>query len=110
MPIEYEDFAKVELKVATILEARPAAKGDRLLVLKIDVGEPEPRQLCAGIRQFYQPEALIGKQIVVVANLAPRVILGEVSNGMLLAATDATTGRVIILQPSEAVPAGSGVK
>ena len=64
----------------------------------------------AGIRQHYQPEQLVGKQIVVVANLAPRTMMGLQSQGMLLAATDAATGKVIILSPSEPVSPGSTVK
>jgi methionine--tRNA ligase beta chain len=110
MPITYDDFAKVELKVATILEARAHPNGDRLLVLKVDVGEPEPRQICAGIRAYYAPETLVGRQVILVANLEPRVLRGEVSNGMLLAATDGSTGKIVILQPAEPVAPGSGVK
>ena len=82
-------------------------KGDKLLVLQIDLGT-EKRQICAGLRQHYQPEELVGKQIVVVANLAPRQMRGEVSNGMLLAATDSPTGKVIIVTP--AAPAAPGSK
>ena len=86
--IEYDDFAKLELRVATVLDCKPHANADKLLVLQIDLGG-ETRQICAGLRQHYQPEQLIGKQIVVVANLAPRQMRGEISQGMLLAATDA---------------------
>jgi methionyl-tRNA synthetase len=107
--ITIDDFVKVELRVATILEAKPAPKGDKLLVLQVDLGS-EKRQVMAGIRQHYQPEQLVGKQIVVVANLAPRTMMGLQSQGMLLAATDAATGRVIILTPSEPVAPGSTVK
>jgi methionyl-tRNA synthetase len=107
--ITIDDFVKVELRVATILEAKPAPKGDKLLVLQVDLGS-EKRQVMAGIRQHYQPEQLVGKQIVVVANLAPRTMMGLQSQGMLLAATDAATGKVIILTPSEPVAPGSGVK
>lgn len=106
--IPYDDFAKLELRVATILEAKPAPKGDRLLVLQVDLGG-EKRQILAGIRQHYQPEQLVGKQIVVVANLAPRQMMGLTSQGMLLAATDPATSRVIVVSPSEAVSAGSKV-
>lgn len=106
--IQYDDFAKVELRVGTILEAKPAPKGDRLLVLQVDLGA-ERRQVLAGIRQHYQPEQLVGKQIIVVANLAPRTMMGLTSQGMLLAATDPVTGRVIIACPSEQVAAGSKV-
>jgi methionyl-tRNA synthetase len=106
--IQYDDFAKVELRVGTILEAKPAPKGDRLLVLQVDLGS-ERRQILAGIRQHYPPEVLIGKQIIVVANLAPRTMMGLTSQGMLLAATDPATNRVIIASPSEQVAPGSKV-
>lgn len=107
--IKFDDFVKVELRVATVLECKPHPKGDRLLVLQLDMGNGERRQICAGLRQHYQPEQLAGKQIVVVANLAPRTMLGEVSNGMLLAATDPASGRVIVVSPSETVAPGSKV-
>ena len=106
--IQYDDFAKLDLRVATVLECKPHANADKLLVLKIDLGT-EQRQICAGLRQHYQPEDLVGKQIVVVANLAPRQMRGEVSNGMLLAATDAATGKVIVVAPAEQAGAGSKV-
>lgn len=104
-----DDFAKIQLKVATIVEAKPHPNADKLLVLQIDLGG-ERRQICAGIRKDYQAEQLVGKQIVVVANLAPRPLRGEMSQGMLLAATDAASGRVIILSPSDTVAPGSIVK
>jgi methionyl-tRNA synthetase len=107
--ITIDDFVKVELRVGTVLEARPAPKGDKLLVLQVDLGS-EKRQVLAGIRQHYAPEQLVGKQIVVVANLAPRTMMGMQSQGMLLAATDGATGKVIILSPSDAVAPGSVVK
>jgi len=107
--INYDDFAKLELRVATVLECRPHANADKLLVLQIDLGNGERRQICAGLRNQYEPEQLIGKQIVVVANLAPRQMRGEVSQGMLLAATDPETQKVIVVAPSEPVQAGSKV-
>src|SRR5436190_14323250 len=106
--IVYDDFAKIELRVATVLECKPHPNADKLLVLQIDLGT-EKRQICAGLRQHYQPEQLVGKQIVVVANLAPRTMRGEISNGMLLAATDGATGKVIFVSPSEGAAAGSKV-
>src|SRR5881275_3593665 len=99
--IEYDDFAKLDLRVATILECKPHANADKLLVLQIELAGGERRQICAGLRAFYQPEQLVGKQIVVVANLAPRTMRGEISQGMLLAATDTATGKVIVVSPSE---------
>lgn len=108
MTIEYDDFAKLELKIATVLDCQPHPNGDKLLVLQIDLGD-EKRQICAGLRQHYQPEQLIGRQIVVVANLAPRTIRGQISAGMLLAAHDAVTGNVVVLGPAEPLSPGSKV-
>ncbi len=107
--INYDDFAKLELRVATVLECKPHENADKLLVLQIDLGNGEHRQICAGLRSHYQPEQLIGKQIVVVANLAPRQMRGEVSQGMLLAATDPATNQVIVVTPGDPVAAGSKV-
>ena len=106
--ITYDDFAKIQLRVGTVIEAKPAPKGDRLLVLQVDLGD-EKRQVLAGIRQHVPAEQLVGKQIVVVANLAPRQMMGLTSQGMLLAATDAATGRVVVLSPTEQVGAGAKV-
>jgi tRNA-binding protein len=108
--IQYDDFAKVQLRVATILEAAPHPNADKLLVLQVDLGAGGRRQICAGIKAWYDPATLVGKQIIVVQNLAPRTLRGQVSHGMLLAATDAATGNVIVLSPSAAVAPGSEVK
>lgn len=107
--IQYDDFAKIELRVATIVEAKAHSNADKLLVLQIDLGD-EKRQICAGIKSHYTPEQLVGRQIIVVKNLAPRPLRGEISHGMLLAATDAATGSVVLLQPAQPVAPGSGVK
>lgn len=107
--INYDDFSKIELRVATVLECKPHSNADKLLVLQVELAGGEKRQLCAGLKAFYQPEQLVGKQIIVVANLAPRQMRGEISNGMLLAATDPATGKVIIVSPSEPVSPGSKV-
>src|SRR6478672_4997661 len=104
--ISIDDFRKIELKVATIKAAEPHPNADKLLVLQIDLGG-EQRQICAGIRNHYSPEELIGKQIVVVANLATAKLRGLESQGMLLAASD--EGRVILLTPEKAVEPGSKV-
>ena len=107
--IQYEDFAKVELRIATVLECKAHPNADKLLVLQVDLGNNEKRQICAGIRQHYAPETLVGKQIIVVANLAPRTLRGEVSHGMMLATTDVASGKVVFVSPSDAVAAGSKV-
>ncbi|MBS0189237.1 MAG: methionine--tRNA ligase subunit beta [Planctomycetes bacterium] len=87
--ITFEDFAKVDLRVAKIVKAELHPSADRLFKLQLDDGTGTPRQICAGIRGYYTPEELVGQTIIIVANLAPRVIRGEESKGMLLAASDA---------------------
>jgi methionine--tRNA ligase beta chain len=104
--ISIDEFRKVELKVATIRSAEAHPNADKLLVLQIDLGS-EQRQICAGIRNHYTPEELIGKQIVVVANLETAKLRGLESQGMLLAASD--EDRVIILTPERTVAPGSKV-
>ena len=84
--ITYDDFVKLDLRVATIVEADAHPNADRLIVLKVDLGS-EQRQIIAGIKGYYQPEAMVGKQIVIVANLAARKMRGLESQGMLLAAS-----------------------
>ncbi|QDU72474.1 methionine--tRNA ligase subunit beta [Mucisphaera calidilacus] len=109
--ITFDDFMKIDLRVATVIEAEAHPNADRLLKLQVDLGG-EKRQICAGVRAFYQPEDLIGKQIIVVANLAPRTIRGEESNGMLLAASveeDGQTKDVVLLTPRAEVTPGSTV-
>jgi tRNA-binding protein len=106
--ITFDDFAKIDLRVARVIEARPHPNADRLLVLKVDLGS-EQRQIVAGIRAFYQPEDLIGKLIVVVKNLAPRAMRGEESQGMLLAASNEDKSQVIILSPTSDIAPGAKV-
>lgn len=111
--VTFEEFAKLDLRVAKVLDAQPHPSADRLLKLQVDDGSGKPRQICAGIREFYQPQDLVGQSIVIVANLQPRVIRGEESNGMLLAASDAPKDaapgqrKVVILTPAGSVPPGS---
>ena len=109
--IQIDDFVKLDLRVATITAAELHPNADRLLKLQIDLGDHQ-RQICAGIKQFYDPEQLVGQQVVVVTNLAPRKIRGEESNGMLLAAS-AMDGEeladIVVLSPSKPVPPGSSV-
>ncbi|MGC8641743.1 MAG: methionine--tRNA ligase subunit beta [Isosphaeraceae bacterium] len=96
--IAYEDFAKLELRVAKVVEARPHPNADKLMLLQVDVGD-EQKQIVAGIRQHYTAEQLTGKLIVIVNNLAPAMLRGESSNGMLLAATSGE--KVIVLTPDD---------
>jgi tRNA-binding protein len=105
--ITIDEFRKIELKVATVKSAEPHPNADRLMVLNVDLGSEE-RQICAGIRNHYAPQELVGKQVVVVANLETAKLRGLESQGMLLAASD--DGRVIILTPEKPVLAGALVK
>ncbi len=108
--INYEDFAKVELKVGIIKEAEKLVKSNKLMKLQVDLGEESgPRQVIAGIAKRYSSEELIGRRIVVVANLNPAKLMGEESNGMLLAASD-TEGNLELLSIPDNLPAGSSVK
>jgi methionine--tRNA ligase beta chain len=100
------DFQQIDLRVATVLAAEPHPNADRLLVLRIDLGGEE-RQIVAGIRASYEPAALLGKQIVVVANLEPARLRGVESQGMLLAVRDGE--RVALVTTDSAVSAGGKV-
>jgi methionyl-tRNA synthetase len=86
--ITFDDFARVDLRVARVVKAENHPAADKLLKLQVDDGSGTPRQICAGIRGAYTAEQMVGKLIIIVANLAPRVIRGEESRGMLLAASD----------------------
>lgn len=90
--IPYELFAKLDLRVATVVRAEPHPNADKLLKLTLDDGTPGGRQVCAGIKAWYAPEQLVGRQVVIVANLEPRMLRGEVSQGMVLAASDLREG------------------
>jgi methionine--tRNA ligase beta chain len=104
--ITIDEFRNIELKVATVKAAEPHPNADKLLVLHIDLGSEE-RQILAGIRKDYTAEELVGRQIVVVANLETAKLRGMESQGMLLAASD--EGRVVILMPEKHVQPGSKV-
>jgi methionyl-tRNA synthetase len=105
--VPYDHFAQLDLRVATIVEAREHPNANKLLLLKIKVGDVE-KQIVAGIRGHYEPAALAGRQIVVVNNLEPAMIRGEESHGMLLAASDSAS--VVLLAPERPIADGSKVK
>ena len=107
--ITIDEFAKVQLKVGTIIAAEKHPKADKLVKLQVDLGEAEPRQIIAGIAAFYPPETLVGRQIIVVANLQPAKLRGEISQGMLLAADMGENG-MAVLMPDKPVPNGSKVR
>jgi len=106
--ITIDEFAKIELRLATVLAAEKVAGADKLLKLQVDLGS-EKRQIVAGIAQHYQPEQLIGRRVVVVANLKPAKLRGELSEGMLLAAVD-ENDRLGLVTVNEDLPAGSRVR
>ncbi len=106
--ISYDDFCKIKLRVGKVLEAAEHPNADKLLILQVDLGD-ERRQLVAGLKEHYAPDQLVGRNIVVVANLAPRKMRGQESQGMLLAASTADLSQVILLTTAEDIAAGSGV-
>ena len=87
-PISKEDFQKIQIKIGTIVNAEWLPKSEKLLKLQVDLGEKRTRQILAGIKAYYNPQSLIGKQVCVVANLKPAKLMGELSEGMILAAKD----------------------
>ncbi|MFC1806211.1 methionine--tRNA ligase subunit beta [Planctomycetota bacterium] len=105
--VTYPEFKKVEMVVGLIQSVEPHPNADKLFIMKVDIGEAEPRQLVAGLKPYYEADALVGKRIVVVANLAPANLRGVDSNGMLLAAQSGD--RVIVLTTDEEMPPGSKV-
>lgn len=106
--ITFDDFARIKLRVGRVVEAVNHPNADKLLVLKVDLGG-EMRQICAGIRSHYTPEQLVGKNIVVVANLAPRMMRGQESQGMLLAAVSGDRSQVVVVSPEKDIPPGCPV-
>lgn len=108
--IEIGDFAKIELRVGEILTAERVPKSDKLLRFTIDLAEAQPRQVLAGIAEYYEPEKMIGRKVVVVANLKPRKLRGFESQGMILAASIGEQGRPVIATFTEDVPNGARLK
>ena len=108
--IGIDDFAKVDLRVGQVLSAERVPKADKLLLMKIDIGEEQPRQVLAGIAQYYEPEKMIGRKVVVVANLKPRKLRGFESQGMVVAASYGEEGRPVIATFTEDVPNGARLK
>ena len=108
--IDITDFTKVDLRVGEVLTAERIPKADKLLLLTVDVGEEKPRQILAGIAQYYEPEQLVGRKIAVVANLRPRKLRGHESQGMLLAASVGEEGKPVIATFMEEVPNGARLK
>ena len=103
----FDDFSKMDIRTGTILEAERVPKTDKLLKLKIDTGIDQ-RTVVSGIAEWYKPEDIIGQQVSILVNLAPRKIKGIESNGMILMAEDAD-GKLVFVQPSRATTAGSTI-
>jgi methionine--tRNA ligase beta chain len=106
--ITYDEFKKLDLRIAEIRSVEEIPGADKIYKLGIDLGG-ETRELVAGIKLFYGPESLIGRKIVVLANLEPRAIRGIVSHGMLLAAGSEDKSSVVILTVEKDIPSGAKV-
>ncbi len=116
--IPFDDFIKLDLRVATVKACELHPNADKLLKVQLDDGTPDGRQVCAGIRAWYTPEEMVGKRVIIIANLEPRTIRGEISQGMILAASDIkelgengdpVERDVIVLTTDRPTPAGSPV-
>jgi len=103
--VTYEEFQKLDIRTGKVLFAEPVPKSNKLLKLQVDIGS-ETRQIVAGIQQFYNPDELVGREVVVVTNLAPAKIFGVESNGMILAAGDSAS----LLVPLRSVESGSKIR
>jgi methionyl-tRNA synthetase len=107
--IDIEDFGKVDLRVGQVVSAERVKGADKLLHLKVDIGEPQPRTIVAGIAEVYEPEKIVGRKVVIVANLNPRKLRGIESNGMIVAAS-LEGGKPILAGFLEDVPIGARLK
>jgi methionine--tRNA ligase beta chain len=107
--IKYSDFEKLDLKIGKILEIEPHPNADKLLVLKVYLGEETERTIVAGIKKHYKPEELIGMKTIFVANLEPVTLRGVESNGMILATGSKETNSCTIITPEGDVPQGTKI-
>ncbi len=106
--ITIHDFARIKLRVGRVIEASDHPDADKLIVLKVDLGDEE-RRLVAGLKGHYTPAQLVGRNLVVVTNLAPRMMRGVESQGMLLAASTSDHSRVVVLTTEADIEPGSAV-
>ncbi|MDA3925269.1 MAG: methionine--tRNA ligase [Kiritimatiellae bacterium] len=107
--IDFETFSKMDLRVATVISAEAVEKADKLLRVMLDIGDGKPRQVFAGIKKYYDPEKLVGRQVVMVANLAPRKMRFGLSEGMIVAAGN-PDGDLFVVSPDTGAIPGAGVK
>ena len=105
--VTYDEWRKLDLRVAEIIEAEQHPNADKLLVLRLKIGEEE-RTVAAGIKPYYDPETLIGKKVIVFTNLQPRTLRGVVSEGMILAAVEGD--HVVLLQPEQDIVSGAKIQ
>lgn len=105
--IQYDDFQKLDIRVANVIAAQVVENADKLLQLTLDAGELGERTVVSGIREWYAPEDLVGRQVIYLANLEPRMLRGVESQGMILAGD---TGTAVLLQPETELPAGTRVR
>jgi methionyl-tRNA synthetase len=103
-----DDFQKIEIKVGTVISVSVVEGADKLYILSVDLGEEKPRQILSGIREFVQPEDLLNKQFPFVTNLAPRMLRGHESQGMILAGSD--EGGLALLNPSKTLVNGTRLR
>lgn len=103
-----DDFQKIEIKVGTVISATPVEGADKLYILQVDLNEEKPRQILSGIREYVQGEDLVGKQFPFVTNLAPRMLRGHESQGMILAGSD--EGGLALLNPSKPLVNGTRLR
>lgn len=103
-----DDFQKIEIHLGTVLSVNPVEGADKLYILKVDFGEDTPRQILSGIREFVQPEELLDKQFPFVTNLAPRMLRGHESQGMILAGSEGET--LALLNPTKQLPNGTRLR
>jgi methionyl-tRNA synthetase len=103
-----DDFMKIEIKVGTVLSVAVVEGADKLYILQVDLGEEKPRQILSGIREYMQPEDLLGKQFPFVTNLAPRMLRGHESQGMILAGSD--EAGLALLNPSKVLVNGTRLR
>ncbi len=103
-----DEFKNADLRVGEITAAEPVEGSEKLLKLKVDLGEEAPRQILSGIAKHYAPQDLVGKKVVIIANLEPRMLMGHESRGMLLAAHAADEAPILLL-PSGDVPPGAKI-
>ncbi|MCA9485717.1 MAG: methionine--tRNA ligase subunit beta [Nanoarchaeota archaeon] len=107
--VNFEDFAKLDLRVGLIKSVEEHPNADRLFVLKVDLGEEDERTICAGIKAFYSKEELEGKQAVFVANLEKKMLRGVESQGMILAAGDSGKSKVVFVKPEKDMNPGDKI-